>query len=580
MNIQEIAGAVNFWVEANGTAHRLDESHVTWAAKRFNFHLPDNRDDPTYWTSQGRVYEYMFSQRWMRTSIDFVPRYMYVDRMATSRHKLWVAEESRRYHLLALDTSGHKICDFRAEQPKESLAVVARRMLVRADGALAYANRLTEAIDPREWLLDQPAFSYFQMANGHSLTVFINDQNRPKWMSGPSKDMPRGIGIIDQVNNQWRIARGDYAKPALPPEVTAMRFDSRDAAAMTLWKFSKDPRYVPEAIDPREFILARDTPASDKFRFVTSSYMGEQVWVNTKRREFWPQPIGCISPDPAGQWWITFGKFNGKRWLWWEHATDQIRSLRFGTKEEAAMKLWSLMKDKKVHEAVNPRDWMLSQPAPIKKGKKTFIVWYPHDGEGHEGEMTCSPRFDRLEKAWAWAVRNREYIHVNPHIRVYSDTGQVTFTYEVSPGNGLRLVEAVLPSVAFALDGRCPICESADCSTSACGSCGSRWRPDFSLVENTTPNLRDFILATGSGKIQYTMMAKLDTGDTHAGWSGYEYDFDTFEKAYRAAQHKMQNFQTTIEAWDIPEGDGLARMVGHWYVTQDGEVKEIPLEQP
>jgi hypothetical protein len=480
MNIQEIAGAINYWVEANGTAHRLDESHVTWAAKRFNFHLPDDRDDPTYWTAQGRVYEYMFSQRWMRAAIDFVPRYMYVDHMVTSRHKLWVAEESRRYHLLAQDTNGHKICDFRAEQPKESLALVARRMLVRADGALAYANRLTEAVDPRD------------------------------------------------------------------------------------------------------FILARDTPGSDKFRFVTSSYMGEQVWVNTTRREFWPQPIGCINPDPAGKWWITFGRFDGKRWLWWEHATDQIRSLRFGTKEEAAMKLWSLMKDKKVHEAVDPRDWILQQPAPIKKGQKIYIVWYPHDGQGHEGEMTCSPRFDTLDRALIWAIRNRNYLPQPVTIRAYSDTGQVINTYSFTRNQGLRVIEAVLPSVAFALDGRCPICESADCSTSACGSCGSRWNPDFSLVESV--DTRDFILATGSGKIQYTMKASLDerplNNPSTRAWSGYEYDFDTFEKAYKAAQHKMQNFQVTIEAWDIPEGKELAKMVGHWYVTQDGEVKEIALEQP
>jgi len=571
MNIQEIAGAINFWVEANGTAHRLEESHVTWAAKKFNFHLPDDRDDPTYWTAQGRVYEYMFSQRWMRTSIDFVPRYMYVDHMATSRHKLWVAEESRRYHLLAQDTSGHTICDFRAEQPKESLAVVARRMLVRADGALAYANRLTETVDPRDWLLDQPSLSFFWMANGHSLTVFINDQNVPNWMSGPSKNWPRGIGIIDQDGSKWRIARGSYSKPALPPETLALRFDTREEAAHELWKFSKDPA-VSEAVDPREFILARDTPASDKFRFVASSYMGEQVWVNTKRREFWPQPIGCINPDPAGKWWITFGKFDGKRWLWWEHATDQIRSLRFDTREEAAMKLWSLMKDKKVHEAVNPRDWLLSQPAPIQKGQKVYVVWYPHDGQGHEGEMTCSPRFDTLDRALIWAIKNRNYLPQPVTIRAYSDTGQVISTYSVTPNRGLRVIEAVLPSVAFALDGRCPICESADCSTNACASCGSRWNPDFSLVESALPNPRDFIMSN-PGSLQYTMKAGLEDR-TH-----YEYDFTTFGAAYRAAQHKMQNFSVTIEAWDIPEGNELARMVGHWYVNQDGEVKEIPLEQ-
>jgi hypothetical protein len=53
---------------------------------------------------------------------------------------------------------------------------------------------------------------------------------------------------------------------------------------------------LPE-FDARSFILSRDTPGSDKFRYVQSQHMGTQVFVNKSRKESWPTPIGVINPD-------------------------------------------------------------------------------------------------------------------------------------------------------------------------------------------------------------------------------------------------------------------------------------------
>jgi len=91
---------------------------------------------------------------------------------------------------------------------------------------------------------------------------------------------------------------------------------------------------VDDIDDPKKFISSQPV-----FRFVHSSYEGDQVWVERglgKGKGFWPLDIGNVAQHPEGGWFV----IHARGLLNKEHNFGS-QGQRFATKEQAALAIWT-----------------------------------------------------------------------------------------------------------------------------------------------------------------------------------------------------------------------------------------------
>lgn len=652
MKLQEIAGAINYWVAADGKEYRLDESHVTWAAKRAGITLPENQDDPTYWTAQGRVYQFMFSRRWMRTAIDFAPRYMYVENMVNSRHKEWVLAQSRRYHLLAQDTDGKEICDFRGEEPTQE--AVEPKDFIMAAGEY-HEMLLKRGYDHRETVTADERSDFYQktMPSGVEVNVYVNkshvfDEEFGGWEAAVSARFggrtsmgvvyPNHISLLEQVVADVEKAADDplvakdiksgtgvYATLEMLMQNLRRKWmpgmDEAAKVARRLVMLAEGPATFvtrllesPIEFDARNFILSPNVPI---LRFVHSMFHGEQVFVEKKRQGSWPQPIGSVVETPDRNWMILLGRYKkgkvlGNRWVWWDEAPPEIRALRFNTKEEAGIKLWSLMKDKytglKEAAPQDARDWILDQPSFNfhPHGSLVIVMIADQPKPKYSGGPNMWPRSLGMLKAQGdqWRIAHGNYR--NPAVpdalkaRLFNSKEEAAFElWKLAKDPQPPTDEAKAPAqdmiAAYLEESLCPVCQNSDWSNCRCVKCGSQWTEVYEgdnlvRLDISETDIRDFILGN-AGTLQYYMKAFQPVDEWERGSEenpGYilrhDYEFKTLEAALRAARMKCEDFYVEIEVWDVPadswpHGDAPVALQNLYLVTGDGELKEAPPER-
>lgn len=595
MKLQEIAGAINYWIAADGKEYRIDEPHVTWAAKRASIPLPTNRDLPEYMAQQDRVYTFMFQRGWMRTSIDFAARHMYVERMTNSRHKEWVWKTSERYHLRALDTEGETICDFRSKQESEEAREL---MLSLADVDLPGYERHVDHDGTELYVKTLP--------NGVTVDVFVGTKEA-KWDCA--------ISMRDQTGHRvnWTIYPPRTALIAAVSEVEAAASDpaTADHAGLELHSKRIRSKYAPgidetrqlarrtllsavgaegyakqrlEAIDPKDFI--EDQPF---FRFYPHANM-----LIVMHDEGGPilklsRSIGIIKGwirDNRESWSIVHGAHNRPQ------PTD-LMGQRFDTKEEAAAALLAHNKSTKptepeeVQEAKDPRDYILDDPireylntgrCPVCKDDE----WVSKDDKAEDRKpyplcicYHCKSRWREVYKLVEMPGLTQQeaapFVEKNlPPPKCPRCQGEVSMSQRQGP----RTKDGIIRYVT------------------GCPQPNHTWEEYYQLVDlNIHPpkireavgDVRDWMLAN-AGKMMYIMKAYHPGDPDKPLRCAYDYEFPTFDAAYNSATAKIEDFYVEIEAWEIPADawpHGNAPVVFHnlWIVQMTGDVKEASPER-
>lgn len=134
--IQEILGAVNFWVDRNGKPYQVS-SHLDFGAKTTGL-KPGAGPGPS--VEDGRIYQEMFRRGWLRVSIMNAANEFMVDfRGQLSRAQLaWIEDEAADRQMRVVDDQGRQMMDF----TRESVAVRAVNRLLENDD-----------VDPKEFAL-------------------------------------------------------------------------------------------------------------------------------------------------------------------------------------------------------------------------------------------------------------------------------------------------------------------------------------------------------------------------------------------------------------------------------------------
>lgn len=619
--------AINYWVDASGKEHRLDQTHVAWAAQQAGVTLPSG-EDVSYMAEQNRVYNFMFARRWMKAALDQEARTLYVEGMATSQQKLWAVNLAQQQHLQVLDTEGDKVCDFRVKQesaerdlllglaevdadlrakgyqyqkdksgtelyyktlesptvsgapitvyvfvgtkqekwdcavalridrqsqrggavhlpmvypprvallkaledveaaasnpatadiaglelhmnrlrdkykdPMAEARVLARRMLIRAEGPLGHVNRITETVDVRDWMMQQPEFTFTPLGDELYL-VSIRDQFMPRWMSAAS-DLkqpywPRTLGVIAFHDGRYSLYSGSPKNPRLPDEQSNQHYASREEAAVALWELAKDPLQIAdeppppvrEAVDPRDFIV--DDPV--------------RVYIETGRC-----PV-CKSDE-----WIADGSY------------DPSRKPIIGCGCISCKSHWL------------ERYGLEAMPDLPPEQSAEFV----RKNEPPAQCPFCGGDIDLENQSYF-----RDWMNADKSSRIRSVLackGQPNHTWtEVYQLIGLDIQPRTVH-------------ESAD-------------------------SVRDWILAN-MGKMTFFMKAYHPANPDDTLDLAYDYEFSTFDAAYKAAVLKSRDFYTEIEAWDIPAtawphgDDSPVTMQNLWIVDSDGQVKEASPER-
>lgn len=488
MKIDEIAGAINFWIAADGKEYRLNESHVAWAAQRAGIVLPANRDDPAYWPAQVSVYKFMFSRGWMRTAIDHAPHYMYVENMINSRHKQWVFKQSKRYHLLAQDTEAKTLCDFRAQEPKQeshegrdillnltNISLPGYKRHVDYKGTELYTKTLPTGVYVDVFVGNEKAKWDCAIAlrdqTGHRIT-FVVYPTRTALLAAVGEIETAASVPVTADHAGLELIMQHFSRKFLPaPTVNETKQLARRMIMAARGPVAYAARLLEALPDLRDWIL--DQPA---FKFHPYGNVMLVLLADQPKAKFmggpklWPRSLGMIKPD-GEQWAIVHGNYHHPK------LPDELRAVRFATREAAAFELWKLAKD----------------PEPVTETKQPV------------------PSFDR------------------DVLTAYIETGLCPIC------ESSRWVST-----------------NDLCACASCHSRWKEVYENqelIGIVEADSVNVRDFILAN-PGRLEYFMRAYHpdDAGYRLA----YAYDFHTFAAALRAALHKNENFYVEIEAWDMP----------------------------
>lgn len=122
--LDEILGAVNYWVDAGGKAYNVGAGHVDWAAKHLGIKLSNNSLGRDYWEIQGRVYQKMYQRGWMRAAVIHNKhenvREMMVDfKNQTKEQMRWVEQKAIEDGLRVVDDQGNLLGDWSAPSEED-----------------------------------------------------------------------------------------------------------------------------------------------------------------------------------------------------------------------------------------------------------------------------------------------------------------------------------------------------------------------------------------------------------------------------------------------------------------------------
>jgi hypothetical protein len=116
--VTEMIGATNWWLDKNGRAHMVFQSHAEFAQQKtgikfIHFGVNSQRG----WKMQGKAYETMYRNGWVRVSYKSEERRMQIEfRGAISRPAMeWLQDQAFDRQSVVVDDTGRIYADFRPE---------------------------------------------------------------------------------------------------------------------------------------------------------------------------------------------------------------------------------------------------------------------------------------------------------------------------------------------------------------------------------------------------------------------------------------------------------------------------------